>query len=69
MPALPAPRHSFASIVGAVAGGVLACASAVALATAQRTFVASSGNDANATNNCSIALPCRSFAAALGVTQ
>ena len=33
-----------------------------AMATAQRTFVASYGNDANP---CSIALPCRSFAAAV----
>lgn len=43
--------------------------SAVALASAQRTFVASTGNDANATNNCSIMFPCRSFAAAMAQTQ
>ena len=36
---------------------------------AQRTFVASYGNDANTSNNCSIVLPCRQFLAALTVTN
>ena len=36
-----------------------------AAATAQRTFVASSGNDANV---CSLTLPCRGFAAAVAQT-
>ena len=46
----------------------LACTPLAAHAVAQRTFGASTGSDANATNNCSLALPCRTFAAALGVT-
>ena len=37
-------------------------------AAAQRTFVASNGNDANTAFNCSIVNPCRGFAAAVGVT-
>lgn len=40
-----------------------------ATAAAQRTFVATTGNDANVGANCSLALPCRSFGAALGVTS
>lgn len=36
---------------------------------AQRTFVATSGNDANTALNCSLANPCRSFASALTVTD
>lgn len=40
-----------------------------AAATAQRTFVASTGADTNASFNCSIAKPCRGFAAAIGVTS
>jgi hypothetical protein len=39
--------------------------STVALAAAQRTFVASNGNDANP---CSLVLPCRSFASAIAQT-
>lgn len=41
------------------------CLSPLASAAAQRTFVASTGNDANP---CSIAAPCRGFAAALAQT-
>jgi len=40
----------------------------LAHAAVQRTFVASTGADANTTFNCSIAKPCRGFAAAIGVT-
>ncbi len=36
---------------------------------AQRTFVSTSGNDANAASNCSSTAPCRGFAAALTVTD
>ncbi len=43
-----------------------ACLPALASATAQRTFVASTGSDANA---CSIAAPCRGFAAAVAETS
>ena len=39
---------------------------AVAATTAQRTFVASTGNDASA---CSIAAPCRGFARAITQTS
>jgi hypothetical protein len=44
---------------------VLTFASTAANAAAQRTFVASNGNDANL---CSIVQPCRSFGAAIGKT-
>jgi len=36
---------------------------------AQRTFVSTSGNDTHTANNCSLALPCRSFDKALTVTD
>lgn len=39
-----------------------------AFAAAQRTFVSTSGSDANAASSCSLVLPCRGFAAAIGVT-
>lgn len=55
--------RTFALASIAFALSILAATDAVA--TAQRTFVASNGNDANA---CSIALPCRSFAAAIAQT-
>lgn len=44
-----------AVIIGSIAGNALAAA-------AQRTFVASNGNDANP---CSLLAPCRSFNAAI----
>jgi len=40
-----------------------------AYASASRTFVATTGNDANTAANCGAATPCRSFGAALGVTN
>ena len=53
-----------------VAALVLGLLSAVlAHATVQRTFVASTGSDANTAFNCSIVKPCRGFAAAIGVTS
>src|SRR5258708_16913984 len=51
------------SVTAAIAA-IVACSDASALA--QRTFVASYGNDANA---CSLALPCRSFGAAITQTS
>jgi hypothetical protein len=43
---------------------------ALAYAQPQRTFVsAQTGNDANTVNNCSLALPCRNFNAAIGVVN
>ena len=36
---------------------------------APRTFVASTGNDANTATNCPVTAPCQSFAAAYGVTN
>ena len=36
---------------------------------AQRTFVSTSGNDANTISNCGPTTPCRGFGAALGVTD
>jgi len=47
----------------------LAAGSTPAAATTQRAFVATSGNDANASLNCSRVSPCRSFAIAIGVTD
>ncbi len=47
----------------------LAAGSTPAGATTQRAFVATSGNDANASLNCSRVSPCRSFAIAIGVTD
>jgi len=41
----------------------------LAHAIAQRTFVASTGADANTTFNCSLVKPCRGFAAAISVTN
>lgn len=40
-----------------------------ALAQVQRSFVSTSGDDANAASSCSATTPCRSFAAALRVTR
>ena len=48
-----------------IAIAVLAIVAAPAYAATQRTFVASTGSDANP---CSIVAPCRSFAAAIGQT-
>jgi hypothetical protein len=56
-------------VTGVLLGLALLTGSGAAFALAQRTFVASDGADANAASNCSIALPCRSFTAALGVTN
>jgi parallel beta-helix repeat protein len=58
-------RFSIAGIT-ALALAALACNSAVA---AQRTFVASYGNDANIGTNCGFLNPCRSFTAAQSVTD
>jgi hypothetical protein len=44
----------------------LSCAATSAIATAQRTFVASNGSDANP---CSLAAPCRSFGSAITQTS
>jgi len=57
-------RRTLAS--ASIAFGLLLVASTGAMATAQRTFVASSGNDANP---CSIAQPCRGFARAITQTS
>src|SRR5512133_3487665 len=55
------------TLVPALAAGTAALlASPGAAALAQRTFVASNGQD---TNPCSITLPCRSFATAIGKTS
>lgn len=50
----------------AVAVLLFPCPHAHALA--QRTFVSTSGNDANTGANCSLVAPCRSFASAMSVT-
>ena len=55
------------SRIALVLAGLLLCASASAQV--QRTFVASTGNDANTATNCGFINPCRSFTAAQTVTQ
>jgi hypothetical protein len=52
--------------VATIAFALFVLISTDAVATAQRTFVASTGNDANP---CSLASPCRSFAAAITKTS
>jgi parallel beta-helix repeat protein len=42
---------------------------AAAHASLQRTFVSPAGNDANVASSCSLALPCRTFGAAISVTN
>jgi hypothetical protein len=49
-------------------GLLVALVSELAMPAAQRTFVASTGDDATASSNCSLVLPCRSFATALTQT-
>jgi hypothetical protein len=53
-------------IAGAFGSLLAAAPSAFAM---QRTFVSSSGTDANVTAGCSFAMPCATFATALGVTD
>jgi hypothetical protein len=48
---------------------LLTITSAVAQAQATRTFVASTGMDANTATNCGRAAPCRNFSAAVSVTS
>ncbi|MBI3147315.1 MAG: right-handed parallel beta-helix repeat-containing protein [Betaproteobacteria bacterium] len=48
---------------------LLSLAAAFSASAAQRTFVSTSGNDANTASNCSKTVPCRGFAAALTVTD
>lgn len=45
------------------------CFTLTAQAQSQRTFVSTSGSDANTASLCSAQNPCRSFGAALGVTK
>jgi hypothetical protein len=47
----------------------VALPAAAASASAQRTFVSPGGADANTASNCSLVLPCRSFGAAITVTN
>jgi hypothetical protein len=58
------PLHHLLALV---AGCILALLSGVVAAQSQRTFVASFGDDASA--NCSLASPCRSFNAAIAKTN
>lgn len=55
------------SLAAAVAAA-LCLSSPETFAIAQRTFVATAGNDASTAANCSIVAPCRSFAGAMTVT-
>ncbi|MGO9337253.1 MAG: hypothetical protein ACLPY1_07070 [Terracidiphilus sp.] len=61
-------KHRFAKKV--MAGAALALAFAItASASVNRTFVSTTGNDANVSVNCSASASCRTFAAALSVTN
>jgi hypothetical protein len=62
MPSVRWPDRSVAWLIAAL----VTFASDAVSATAQRTFVSSSGSDANV---CSLAQPCRSFAAAIAKTS
>jgi hypothetical protein len=53
----------------AVAALVLSSGAAFSAYAAQRTFVSTTGNDANTASNCSTTAPCRGFTAALTVTD
>ena len=61
--------NAFARLLSAIALTVFALGAPPASATAQRTFVASTGSDTNTAFNCSLVKPCRGFAAAIGVTS
>lgn len=50
----------------AAVAGLILCGSAAAV---QRTFVSSTGSDANTASSCGVASPCRGFAAAQTVTS
>lgn len=52
-----------------VAVFLLSLVAAFSASAAQRTFVSTSGNDANTASHCSNTVPCRGFAAALTVTD
>jgi len=52
-----------------VAIGIMLGAATAASAATQRAFVSVLGQDANTASNCSVAFPCRSFGAAIGVTN
>ena len=67
---MPQPFH-LVRLTVAGAGFVAMAASAPHALAAQRTFVHSSplGNDANTAFNCSLVAPCRSFNAAISVTD
>lgn len=56
-------------IVTMVVALSVACVPATAGATAQRTFVSTAGVDTNTASNCSLVAPCRSFGAAMSVTN
>jgi hypothetical protein len=53
----------------AVAALLLSFSAAFSAYAAQRTFVSTTGNDANTASNCSTTAPCRGFTAALTVTD
>lgn len=59
-------RRTYA--LASISFGLSMLAATGAAATAQRTFVASTGSPANTAFNCSITKPCRAFSEALGVT-
>ena len=69
MPQVRQRRGLRPSLVHAVVAMALALPAVAAHASAQRTFVSPNGADANTANNCSLSTPCRSFGAAITVTN
>ena len=58
-----------AAVTTAVGTAVCLALAGPAQSQVQRTFVSTSGADANTASNCGPTTPCRSFAAAIGVTK
>src|SRR5512132_1231201 len=73
MPHLRTRREALSGTIrifaGVLAATALMLAATAAHASAQRTFVSPNGADANTVNNCSLQAPCRSFGAAITVTN
>ncbi|MBI3147312.1 MAG: right-handed parallel beta-helix repeat-containing protein [Betaproteobacteria bacterium] len=62
-------RNAFVTAGQRVAALALMVALPISVLAAQRSFVSTTGNDANTITNCANAAPCRSFGAALSVTD
>jgi hypothetical protein len=61
--------HHRAAIARSLVAFACALTATAAFASAQRTFVSPAGNDANTASNCGLTSPCRTFSAAISVTN